>query len=193
MTQYKKIAERHKKLRQELNTYDKVCTQDMLAERLKITKTQISDLENGKREPSMTELKKYAKFFDTPMEYLLGITNSRKKKFSNSFDFSDKAGILIKHSKKFNLKIDTIVNELLSTEEGYSLLSKLANYVYSEPSKILSTSKEDDQTIKILNEDNTIETISIEDIENCKLMNIQQLIIDFKKHRQELQMEDFID
>ena len=193
MTQYKKIAERHKKLRQELNTYDKVCTQDMLAERLKITKTQISDLENGKREPSMTELKKYAKFFDTPMEYLLGITNSRKKKFSNSFDFSDKAGILIKRSKKFNLKIDTIVNELLSTEEGYSLLSKLANYVYSEPSKILSTSKEDDQTIKILNEDNTIETISIEDIENCKLMNIQQLIIDFKKHRQELQMEDFID
>lgn len=193
MTQYKKIAERHKKLRQELNTYDKVCTQDMLAERLKITKTQISDLENGKREPSMTELKKYAKFFDTPMEYLLGITNSRKKKFSNSFDFSDKAGILIKRSKKFNLKIDTIVNELLSTEEGYSLLSKLANYVYSEPSKILSTSKEDDQTIKILNEDNTIETISIEDIENCKLMNIQQLIIDFKKHRRELQMEDFID
>ena len=193
MTQYKKIAERHKKLRQELNTYDKVCTQDMLAERLKITKTQISDLENGKREPSMTELKKYAKFFDTPMEYLLGITNSRKKKFSNSFDFSDKAGILIKRSKKFNLKIDTIVNELLSTEEGYSLLSKLANYVYSEPSKILSTSKEDDQTIKILNEDNTIETISIEDIENCKLMNIQQLIIDLKKHRRELQMEDFID
>ena len=193
MTKYKKIAERHKKLRQELNTYDKVCTQDMLAERLKITKTQISDLENGKREPSMTELKKYAKFFDTPMEYLLGITNSRKKKFSNSFDFSDKAVILIKRSKKFNLKIDTIVNELLSTEEGYSLLSKLANYVYSEPSKILSTSKEDDQTIKILNEDNTIETISIEDIENCKLMNIQQLIMDFKKHRQELQMEDFID
>ena len=193
MTQYKKIAERHKKLRQELNTYDKVCTQDMLAEKLKITKTQISDLENGKREPSMTELKKYAKFFDTPMEYLLGITNSRKKKFSNSFDFSDKAGILIKRSKKFNLKIDTVVNELLSTEEGYSLLSKLANYVYSEPSKILSTSKEDDQTIKILNEDNTIETISIEDIENCKLMNIQQLITDFKKHRRELQMEDFID
>ena len=76
MTQYKKIAERHKKLRQELNTYDKVCTQDMLAEKLKITKTQISDLENGKREPSMTELKKYAKFFDAPMEYLLGITNS---------------------------------------------------------------------------------------------------------------------
>lgn len=193
MTRFKKIAERHKKLRQELNTYDKACTQDMLAEKLKITKTQISDLENGKREPSMTELKKYAKFFDTPMEYLLGITNSRKKKFSNSFDFSDKAGILIKRSKKFNLKIDTVVNELLSTEEGYSLLSKLANYVYSEPAKILSTSKEDDQTIKILNEDNTTEIITLEDLENCKLMNIQQLIIDFKKHRRELQMEDFID
>lgn len=193
MTRFKKIAERHKKLRQELNTYDKACTQDMLAEKLKITKTQISDLENGKREPSMTELKKYAKFFDTPMEYLLGITNSRKKKFSNSFDFSDKAGILIKRSQKFNLKIDTVVNELLSTEEGYSLLSKLANYVYSEPAKILSTSKEDDQTIKILNEDNTTEIITLEDLENCKLINIQQLIIDFKKHRRELQMEDFID
>lgn len=184
---------RYKLLRKELDKNGKRCSQDMLAEKLKISKTQISDLENGKREPSTNELKKYSMFFDTPMEYLLGFSNSRKRKLVNPFNFSDKAATLIKRSKKFNLKIDTVVNELLSTEEGYSLLLELAKYVYSEPIKFLSTNSHDQQTIKILNEDNTTEIITLEDLENCKLMNIQQLIIDFKKHRRELQMEDFID
>ena len=55
---------RYKLLRKELDKNGKRCSQDMLAEKLKISKTQISDLENGKREPSTNELKKYSMFFE---------------------------------------------------------------------------------------------------------------------------------
>lgn len=45
-----------------------------LAEKLSIASSRISELENGKREMSLTELKVYHSFFNVSFEYLLGET-----------------------------------------------------------------------------------------------------------------------
>ena len=74
---YKLIKERFRALREELDTYEKDCTQDMLSKQIHIQKPQISELENGKRLPSINELQAYSRLFKVPMEYLLGISNNR--------------------------------------------------------------------------------------------------------------------
>src|SRR2546425_8841784 len=48
-------------------------TQETVAERLGIPRSAVSDLENGKRELSATELFKLAQLFGEPMEHLLGM------------------------------------------------------------------------------------------------------------------------
>ena len=75
---YPKVKKRFKELREELNTMEKDCTQDMLAKEIGVQKPQISELENGKRLPSINELIAYSRYFKAPMEYLLGITDNRK-------------------------------------------------------------------------------------------------------------------
>lgn len=73
----KKLGKRYKDLREKLSTFEKDYTQAMLAKELGLTKPQISNLENGKREPSLNELKAYSKYFNCPMEYLIGIKENR--------------------------------------------------------------------------------------------------------------------
>lgn len=74
---YAKMGKRFKDLRIDFDIEEKSCTQDMLAKLIHINKPQISELENGKRPPSMNELKAYSRFFKVPMEYLLGESNSK--------------------------------------------------------------------------------------------------------------------
>lgn len=74
---YPKVKKRFKELREELNTMEKDCTQDMLAKEIGVQKPQISELENGKRLPSINELIAYSQYFKAPMEYLLGMTDNR--------------------------------------------------------------------------------------------------------------------
>ncbi len=48
-----------------------------LSKDLGITQSRISDLETGKREPTLSELQKYHEHFNVPYEYLLGENDSR--------------------------------------------------------------------------------------------------------------------
>jgi transcriptional regulator with XRE-family HTH domain len=52
-------------------------TQAELGEFIGLSASAISDLGRGKREPTITELKAYHKAFKVPLEYLLGLSNSR--------------------------------------------------------------------------------------------------------------------
>lgn len=82
-TKYAKIGKRFRDLRTEKYINDKPFTQDLLAKQIYIQKPQISELENGKRLPSINELKAYSRFFNVPMEYLLGESDS--KEYENIF------------------------------------------------------------------------------------------------------------
>lgn len=64
------FAQRLKMLRK-----SKKCTQLTLAELLGITRTQISDLENGKTSTSMERLCMLADYFDVSIDYLVGRTD----------------------------------------------------------------------------------------------------------------------
>ena len=66
-----KLCSRFKALRESKSSIERDYTQDMLAKALKISKTQISNLENGKKFPSYTELQQYSKFFNIPADYLI--------------------------------------------------------------------------------------------------------------------------
>lgn len=68
---YKILGERFRHLREELDTFQKNCTQASLAEKLNLTAPQISNLEKGKKAPSLTVLKAYCNYFKVPMEYLV--------------------------------------------------------------------------------------------------------------------------
>ncbi len=63
----KAFAERIKMLRR-----DKKITQSALAELLGVTKTQVSDLENGKTTTSIERLIALADYFDVSLDYLVG-------------------------------------------------------------------------------------------------------------------------
>lgn len=98
---YAKIGKRFKDLRTDCDIGGKPCTQDMLSKQIHIQKPQISELENGKRLPSINELKAYSRFFNVPMEYLLGESNSKCYEnifLNNTFGLTDGS---IEQIKKF--------------------------------------------------------------------------------------------
>lgn len=64
------FAQRLKTLRK-----SRKCTQLTLANLLGITRTQISDLENGKTSTSIERLCKLADYFDVSIDYLVGRTD----------------------------------------------------------------------------------------------------------------------
>lgn len=61
------FAQRLKQLRKE-----KKVSQDVLANGLGVTRTQISDLENGKTTTSIEKLVALADYFDVSLDYLVG-------------------------------------------------------------------------------------------------------------------------
>jgi len=68
------FGDRIKSLRKEKNI-----TQDALAEYLKVTRTQISDIENGKTTTSLDRIYMLADYFEVSTDYLLGRTDNPKK------------------------------------------------------------------------------------------------------------------
>lgn len=70
----KAFAERIKMLRR-----DKKITQSALAELLGVTKTQVSDLENGKTTTSIERLITLADYFDVSLDYLVGRSDDPKR------------------------------------------------------------------------------------------------------------------
>lgn len=54
-------------------------TQKALGRILNITQRKISYLENGKSEPNIEDIKAYCEFFDVSADYILGLTNDKRK------------------------------------------------------------------------------------------------------------------
>lgn len=69
-----KFSERIKELRK-----SKKATQNDVAELLGVTKTQISDLENGKTTTSIERLCILADYFDVSLDYLCGRSDDPKR------------------------------------------------------------------------------------------------------------------
>lgn len=81
------FGERFKQLRME-----KGLTQEKLAREFYIRKSSISKYENNIQLPEIDTLKRYAKYFDCSIDYLLGISDIRNpyiKRFADSTE-SDK-------------------------------------------------------------------------------------------------------
>lgn len=103
-------------------------TTDELAEVLKakkmyISHTSLNRYENGKAEPSITNAMMLADFYNVPIEYLTGRTNSRKKDISH-----------ISISAKLGLK-DKAISRLESINRDYFQNYKLdlINYLLESP------------------------------------------------------------
>lgn len=142
MVKNKKMAERYRKLRETLDYKDKddkPCSQDKLAKKLNITKTQISELENGKRKPTTTEITQYHKVFGVPSDYLLGFVDNEKYEnisIGETLGLSDKTIEQLKIWEKRDKNGDCIVDILNSIfESGYAgeILKSLALYLFTEP------------------------------------------------------------
>lgn len=70
------LGRRYKELRQTLKDESgNTVSIKALAEKMELAASRISELENNKREMSLTELKAYHKFFNVSFEYLLGETD----------------------------------------------------------------------------------------------------------------------
>ena len=68
------LAERLKSLRK-----DRGISQEILAEGLGITRTQISDLERGKTTTSIERLVALADYFDVSLDYLVGRSDNPER------------------------------------------------------------------------------------------------------------------
>ena len=122
---YPKIGTRFRALREELDTIKRDCTQDELAKKIHISKPQISELENGKRLPSISELKVYHRYFNVPMEYLLGELDCRDYEY---LEKSTQTGLSDKTIKSYN----HILNFLIESNHFGKLLQVLHNYFFFE-------------------------------------------------------------
>lgn len=147
----KKLGKRYKDLRAERDTIEKDCTQEILQSILGISKPQISTLENG-REPSVAELKKYSSEFNVPMEYLLGLSNSRNYQYT---DVSKTLGLSeatiktlkdwVENEQKCNLV--EVLNFIFESRYGGILLENLRRYFFAEAEKFIVYDDDYDKNI----------------------------------------------
>ena len=156
-TKYKTIKERFRALRAELDTMEKDCTQDMLSKQIYIQKPQISELENGKRLPSINELKAYSKFFNVPMEYFIGESDSRyynnittTKDLGLSDDVVNALKLWKEKAPKCNIIF--ILNQIFKIGYGYSFLNALSHYFYGVCREIQMTEYKTEGEILKFNE-----------------------------------------
>ncbi len=107
---YKILGKRFRELREELNTFEKICTQANLAKKLNLTAPQISDLEKGKKAPSLNVLKEYCNYFKVPMEYLVDekkeYRHYQNQTLSEDLGLSDDAILGIRKLNSFSNKLE---------------------------------------------------------------------------------------
>lgn len=133
----KKLGQRFKDLR-----YEQDITQDELAKNLGLSKPQISNLENGKKEPSITELKAYSNHFNVPMEYLLDMSNSRNYEHTdvsktlglNSYSINTLKSWL---NTKPKCNLVEVLNYIFESGYGYDLFEKMRRYFFAEPEQFI--------------------------------------------------------
>lgn len=77
----------------------KAITQQILADYFCVSKMTISAWENDKQEPSIEDIKKLARYFETTTDYLLGFENiDGTKNYEEEFTYCDGTHT-IKHRK----------------------------------------------------------------------------------------------
>lgn len=162
-TKYKILGERFRQLREELHSIEKNCTQAHLAKVLNLTAPQISDLEKGKKAPSLNVLKAYCDYFKVPMEYLVDEKKEyryfQNQTLSKDLGLSDEAIAGIKKLNSFSGKLEKDCKNLYKSKldlrnllniflSDYMLLSSfLLNFnIYLE-----ELEKEEEFIIKIKN------------------------------------------
>jgi len=205
---YPKIAKRFKCLRENLHTIAKNCTQDMLSDELGITKTQISELENGKREPSITELKAYSQKFKIPIEYLLGLSNNMQYENINigkELGLSDKTISTLKQWHKENEFDPTkkgwqkedrsnafLLNYMFEVDEAYNFFSELHKFCYNTPSYFIDeNSKKISNKITCCSQNNKFYTpLEPEDVIYINERSLHNVLLGIRTKVKEKLLED---
>ncbi len=189
---YPKIADRFRKLREELDTVKKDCTQDMLADLIGVQKPQISDLENGKKLPSLNELIAYSKTFKVPMEYLLGMSDSREYTniaVSEELGLSDEAIAQLKFWTQYKLNDNShILNALLAAESRFCIFQKIDEYCFSNPKEFVVAENDNMtrvQEVLVSNTGGDSYSIHVNHLKDFLLLSIQNEIKELKKYLQE--------
>lgn len=105
-------------------------SQSKLADDLNVSRGSISFYENGERVPDILFLNKAAKYFDIPVDYLLGNIDTREKdnlSIGEAIKLSDQAIDALKNKTK-NVFSRIIIDALLIDEKFVPIL---VNYVFS--------------------------------------------------------------
>ena len=96
-------------------------TQTELAKRLNISRSSVSNYENGEREPSIDILKVISAYFSVPVDYLLGRNESLEE--NSEYDKKEDIHLILKRIDSKGNNIDI---------RGISLSKKLAIINYCE-------------------------------------------------------------
>lgn len=122
---FSKLADRLKNLR-----YEKGLSQYELADKLGVSRGLIGNYEQGRREPDYNTLILFANFYDVSLDYLLGITDIRKrvlhqetedtykKMFREITDLSPKSQEELEHYIELLRIRDTVEDEKDSTSSA---------------------------------------------------------------------------
>lgn len=140
--QSKKLAKRYKDLRMDYDI-NRTFTQQELANELGFTKTQISDLERGKKGITINLLKKYSSFFQVTTEYLLGLSDN---KHYNTYNIGSVLGLSDNAIKKLNyyhtnnnekefnyMQLINFLIENINSDE----LERIDRYLFAKPTYFL--------------------------------------------------------
>lgn len=138
----KKLAKIYKDLRLDYDA-NRTITQQELANELGIQKTQISDLERGKKGITINELKKYSKFFNVTTEYLLGLSDNKHHYTFNigaTLGLSDKAiqRLHYYHTDEFRKDYNymQVINFLIENIDS-SKMERIDRFLFAKPTHFL--------------------------------------------------------
>ena len=195
----KKLAKLYKDLRVDYDV-NKTFTQQELADALGIKKTQISDLERGKKGITINELKKYSKFFNVTTEYLLGLSDNKHHYTFNigaTLGLSDKAiqRLHYYHTDEFRKDYNymQVINFLIENLDSPKM-ERIDRFLFAKPTHFMIKDWDNDEHVNnkylsicsglgdyqfTLDEVNSILDLDIEKL----LSELKEKAKDFKRKR----------
>lgn len=194
------------------------CTQDELTKLIRgktgisIKKPQISNLERGKRKPSKKELEAYSKYFNVPIEFLLGTKPNREYENINigkELGLSDKTIAKLKAWQESEPKCNLVevLNYIFEADYEYNLFQKLRLYLFAKAEQFivyddvyaktsnnpfdfqLSASKEVRAFSKNYNFD---ERIKLEDVQYIFQQSLYKVLYEMREEVQKQNLENSI-
>lgn len=195
----KKLAKLYKDLRVDYDV-NRTFTQQELADALGIKKTQISDLERGKKGITINELKKYSKFFNVTTEYLLGLSDNKHHYTFNigaTLGLSDKAiqRLHYYHTDEFRKDYNymQVINFLIENLDSPKM-ERIDRFLFAKPTHFMIKDWDNDEHVNnkylsicsglgdyqfTLDEVNSILDLDIEKL----LSELKEKAKDFKRKR----------